>query len=439
MRRTFALALAAALGAGWLVVDAGPVLAQAGAAEGSVPAVMVGCRRCGGPCNPYAPCCPRCGVRHPAAAAAPGEAAPSEVQPSPAAEAAAPEPSMLAGNFGAAQGPASSAPYMIGDFFGTVGVPIFVGPNFATSTGAIAASPSSMVNRFKMAETTSPIPRDRVFFNYTFYRNVALSSDGIDVSSYMPGFEKTFFDGLTSFELRFPIASTRSSDLFPDALDTVGKKEGEFGNISMAFKGLFLRRESFVLSAGLGLIVPTADDVRFFLDPTLPAFGVIENQSLHYLPFIGAVWTPTNEWFVQSYLQIDIDGNGNPVKALHPRGSGQDPGLVSIGRYTEPTVLYFDVAVGYWLRRNDYSRCISGIAPIVELHLNQGLQDTDEVRDPLQVFNVGVAETMSILDLTAGVRFELGRRTDLTMAYATPLTNDRQFDGEFRLLLNLNF
>jgi hypothetical protein len=52
-----------------------------------------------------------------------------------------------------------------------------------------------------------------------------------------------------------------------------------------------------------------------------------------------------------------------------------------------------------------------------------------------------IAPGISVLDLTLGAHMELHRNTTLTVAYCTPLTSgqDRQFDGQFRLLLNRRF
>ena len=63
--------------------------------------------------------CPPCPCPRLPGETAPSETAPSETTPpSPLGEEATPPSNALAGNYGAASGPASSAPNMIGDFFG---------------------------------------------------------------------------------------------------------------------------------------------------------------------------------------------------------------------------------------------------------------------------------------------------------------------------------
>ena len=67
---------------------------------------------------------------------------------------------LFAQNLGAASGPASAAPNMIGDFFGSGG--IFVGESFDPILSGVAPLPGNAIPRFKMAENTSPLPQDRV-------------------------------------------------------------------------------------------------------------------------------------------------------------------------------------------------------------------------------------------------------------------------------------
>src|SRR4029079_7105637 len=68
----------------------------------------------------------------------------------------------------------------------------------------------------KISENDSPIPRDRVFFSYNHFQNVFQISETPltppgpamirqePIDRYTLGFEKTFFDGWTSVEVRMP-------------------------------------------------------------------------------------------------------------------------------------------------------------------------------------------------------------------------------------------
>ncbi len=216
----------------------------------------------------YVPCpqmqiCPE--QPHPATqgeTAKPGEtpmppptgATPGEIT---AGESAIPPGNALASNFGATSGPLSSAPNMIGDFFGTAGLFVRV-----PGGSGFAPLPGNATPRFKMAEQTSPMPQDRVFFDYDFFKNVPLTVPSVDVNAYIPGFEKTFFNGWTSIEVRAPMSSSLSRDFFFDG--STSTATGQIGNLGLTFKSLLIRRERFALSGGLAMTLPTASSGQFF-------------------------------------------------------------------------------------------------------------------------------------------------------------------------------
>ncbi len=138
----------------------------------------------------------------------PLEAAPGEPIPEAAPEAG---PTELAGTFGAAAGPESAAPNMIGDFFGSGGAQLsgtlFNGDN-------VSAGASGGDRRYKIVESNSPVPTDRVFFNYHFFANPLVNVDGqsVDLHRYTFGLEKAFLDDWFSVELRVPFSSGYNSD-----------------------------------------------------------------------------------------------------------------------------------------------------------------------------------------------------------------------------------
>ena len=37
------------------------------------------------------------------------------------------------------------------------------------------------------------------------------------------------------------------------------------------------------------------------------------NQSVHLLPFVGGVWTPSDRLFFIGFMQFDLDANGDPI------------------------------------------------------------------------------------------------------------------------------
>ena len=75
------------------------------------------------------------------------------------------------------------------------------------------------------------------------------------------------------------------------------------------------------------------------------------------------------------------------------------------------------------------------------MHVNQSLNSASvlEFRSSNGTSTVGSQSTISIVDMTVGAHAEVGKHTTLTAGYCTPLTNQRQFDGEFRMLMNYRF
>lgn len=286
------------------------------------------------------------------------------------------------------------------------------------------------VGRMKIAENSSPMPRDRIFFNYSYFDNVPLAPQGVNVHRFAPGFEKTFFDQLTSIDVRFPMAATLDSDLRVSGLTNTG--EMEFGNVLVTFKALLASTDSWGVSAGLGVALPTADDVRV-LGTGDQELVRIENQSVHLMPFVGGLYAPNDRFFAQGFLQVDVDANGNPV-LVDPTNTG----LTTIGRANDVTFLYADLGFGYWMYRSSCPHCrLTGFAPMLELHYNRSLESTDVVSGG--GFQVGnFADNIEIMNVLIGGIWEFGSNKTVTAGYTTPIVggSDRQFDGELRIILN---
>jgi len=102
------------------------------------------------------------------------------------------------------------------------------------------------------------LPRDRFIFNYDYFNNAALTPNGIDVNRFAFGFEKTFFNGNTSIEVRLPVAGTLDSSgvIGAQSRDTV------LGNLRITPRALLYRSDTFAVGTGLGIALPTADDTR---------------------------------------------------------------------------------------------------------------------------------------------------------------------------------
>jgi hypothetical protein len=306
---------------------------------------------------------------------------------------------------------------------------------FDVAYDVILPSPGGMVGRLKIADDTSPMPRDRLIFDYNYFDGVPLSPGGVGVNRFTPGFEKTFCDGWMSFELKLPMATTLDSMIVQDGLTNTSN--GEFGNMLLTWKTLVVLREKWAISGGLSVAPPTADDVRVVAADGTPLAQVL-NRATHLGPFLGVLWTPNDRWFAQGFLQYDVAANGNPVFVNPGLGT---PTLVNIGSIVDTTFQYVDLGVGYWAYRgNDRFRRMTGWAFTSELHWNHSLQAADVVEGGN--FRIGeAASVVETLNLTLGTHIELFDMTTITFAYGVPIGGgvDREFNGEFRLMVNRRF
>ncbi|MBB3204290.1 hypothetical protein FHS27_000054 [Rhodopirellula rubra] len=303
------------------------------------------------------------------------------------------------------------APNMLGD-----------SPGYGTIYTPLAGSPYTIPNtasrRYKISENVSPIPQDRVFFSYSHFDG-ALSVDG-DVSTYLDryilGGEKTFLDGLFSFEMRITIA-----DGF-DATQTAAtlQRAGEFGNLQMSLKSLLYSSDSCMIGGGLTLAVPTADDVQI-------GTTIIENETVYLAPFIGFVNTPTDDCFFQGFMQTDFALGGDSVTDGAETGVFQDQHL-----------LYTSLSAGCWLLRDDSSNAlVNGLAAMTELHYTTAFNDGDNVTTASGT--LAAPGSIDVVNTTAGFVINKGL-TNIRVAGSVPLDwEDRFYDSEFQVQINRRF
>ncbi len=439
---------------------------------------------------------------------------------------------------GGTQAPRSFAPNEIGDLLGgfrSIRFPVsrVTGGDFLFDSGA-----TTIINP-KIAENNSPIPRDRVSFRYNHYHN-ALQVRGLsdqepvfdpqiigfrsfpairdyDVDLYTIHVEKTFLDGAASVEVRLPIATTLASNLdlvygvvtglqpatdlagAPLGFDalavqrtpelTLGNEDTEFQNMTVIFKALILEDDGLWVSAGLGLGIPTGDDVDVRVIDYVGATAFnnadvqrerlfhVENEIWSISPFVAFLAEPNERVFVQGFIQMDLPLNDAEVSLAEnfsvtrpgfPGFIGGDPrGLpppfVDRQSIEEQVLMHFDIGVGYWLHRCP-GATISGIAPTVELHYTTALEDADiaELQRDRDIFFTGAPgapgaiaiieapapqvgnqrNRVDILNLTVGATVLLGDRLSVANGVAFPLKDnedDRTFDFEYQLQLNWYF
>jgi hypothetical protein len=294
-----------------------------------------------------------------------------------------------------------------------------------------APSPGTglLLGRLKIAENNSPMPRDRVFVNYSYFSNTPLFPGGVNVNRVTPGFERTFHNGQMSLEFRFPFGTTLDNDIIADGVTSTDKLL--FGNAMVVYKTLLLTGENWALSGGMAVTLPTARDIRVGLADGSTLLQ-IRNQSVHLSPYVAYLGAPTERFFFQAFLQAEFDTHGNPVDAQGTGGT-----LRNMGRVNDTNYLYFDIGAGYYVYRNRFDRLITSLSPVAELHWNKTLQPTDTIRrGGVQIGNF--AQNVDVLNGVLGLNMTVGQNTIVTAGYAAPIAagDNKQFDGEARLLVN---
>ena len=298
-----------------------------------------------------------------------------------------------------------------------------------------------VISRFKVAEQSSPIPRDRLLLNYGWFRDAPGPGGPSDIQRVVPGFEKTFNEGFSSVEMRMPFAYTFSSNQpLNGAGQVIGSNDYELGNLNLSLKQLLVGTERFGWSAGVALELPTADDLVF---SNLLYKVTRVSESVNLSPYTGFLWAPNDQIFFQSIGQISFDTNGELLYVEDRFTGGRAAGVLQ-----DPTTLYVDSQAGVWLYRNLRTKRaseLSGVAGIVELHFNQTLQGTDaldlsggvggqgSISGAPLVFGTAGSD-LGVANLTSGLTTEFGEQSRLTCAYVVPLTRtDRQFDSELQV------
>jgi hypothetical protein len=297
------------------------------------------------------------------------------------------------------------------------------------------ASPAGggVVGRTKISEDNNPLPRDRVIFDFDYFNSVPLTLGGVGVQRFSPGFEKTFFDRLTSIEVRVPFATTVDSDLNSGNLGS--ERATELGDVHITLKGLLYRSQEWNVAVGLGIDIPTASDSRvFFIDGT--EIVRIKNEDVLLTPYFAYLWTPNDRLFFQNWFEFCFDPNGNPV-LVNPDFTT----LRSVGRITDQTVMQIDAQIGYWLyRAEDSSRWITALAPFFELHYNTTLNRADTIQ--AGAFVIGATSGhFDQLNLSTGFIAQIAENFTLALGAAFPLKGgtDRSFDYQLGIRANWFF
>ncbi len=339
----------------------------------------------------------------------------------------------------------ASVPNMFGDFGMMTAQAQFVSMSGnQRSFGAFDIPGPGGSSPVKIGENDSPIPVDRVLFNYNHFHNVFEFQEiallpfpvqfnrQLPIDRYTVGFEKTFLGGDWSVEMRLPLNGTIDAD---GAFFAAGS--GNWGNLAVIVKNLLYADDTLAIGAGLGIDIPTGSRSEATIGDLQLAF---ENDAAHVLPYVGGIWSPTDALFFTGFLQVDVATSGNEVLVSEFGFRQQSAGL-----FNNQNLLYVDGGAGYWLYQNPYAECVTGIAGVLELHYTTALNDSDSIfieRDGTFSLISNPRNRFDVLNVTAGLNFLLGEMSNLRVAGVFPLgdTPDRRFfDAEVQVQFNQRF
>ena len=208
--------------------------------------------------------------------------------------------------------------------------------------------PGVSVRRVKLSENFSPEVRDRCFFNYNFF-NDAYAGLG-DISRFTFGIEKVLKPKLVSLEFRLPTAGTYGST---QRLGSRESRDYEVGNPALVAKGVLLRDRPYIWTGGLGVAFPIADDTRLQTSAGQNLL-VVQNRAWHLLPFTALMIRHNRDTVFQTYLQLDVAANGDPIFGNLAGGV-----LPRIGVFNDSTLLHADFAINKTIYRNRCGDCLA--------------------------------------------------------------------------------
>lgn len=288
----------------------------------------------------------------------------------------------------------------------------------------------------RISENNVALPQDRYWITYNHYHN-AFAQPGGDLSldRFVFGFEKTFFDGSSSVEIRLPIAA----DIEPNGTLTSNTSYagGSYGNLSLLLKHVLYADDQRVIAAGLGIETPTGSQSHAF-DTTFGPVSITHDPSAVYLtPFLGVQRTMGDDWFANGFLQLEVPTGGDRVITQVGAGAVQEFFV------NQPAQIQIDLGIGAWLLSPSETDP-TGLALISELHIATALQAPDRFdavaggATPNVFINSG--DTIdTLVNLTNGIHASLSGGCSVRCGIAVPLLQQRIFDTEAIVQVNRSF
>jgi hypothetical protein len=322
-------------------------------------------------------------------------------------------------------GTVDSTPAMLGDTF--VGLLDINTDNDGILSAAQIPFPGGS-NRLVIARNNSALVRDRFYVAYEHTTGAlnassqTVMSNGANLDRTILGLEKVFWDGQASLEVRLPFAAQRDFTFSRFSIHS----DGEFGNVGLIGKLQLVKTENRVVSAGVGLQIPTGGDINGEFDGSV---FTIENDAVVISPFLAFAATPDSNWFYQGFAQADFTAKGNTFS-----------GLGQLTEFDSQSLLRLSGGGGRWFFRKNHG-LMRGLAGLVELHFTTTLEDSDSttlVSNASAQTLSNTAGHQSVLNLTSGLHLELPGSANARVGVNVPLRDDQRFhDATLMVQVNI--
>ena len=207
----------------------------------------------------------------------------------------------------------------------------------------------------------------------------------------------------------------------------------ELGNISLMFKALLYESSSCALSAGVGVTLPTAQDVEYlvttdngliFPNGTLANSSILldvfgSNETVYISPYLA--WLsrqPRSKFFHQGFLQVEVAANPSSIAVA---GNGLtdfldagDPNIVTgtfdwftpfpSGRTNlfAQTLMRLNLGFGYMVVEDPRADFLRQLTAMLEFHYTTTLQDANISSVPISVNAAGTSGVTPIQTIEFG-------------------------------------
>jgi hypothetical protein len=190
-----------------------------------------------------------------------------------------------------------------------------------------------------------------------------------------------------------------------------------------------------LISGGMGVTLPTADDVRLFADAVTPTPLLhVHNRSVLLDPFLGWAYTPTDYLFVQGFAQMLFNAGGDPLDVNGAR----------VGRLMSAPLFYAGLGAG-WVLYEDraYRHVVNSVIPMLELHNTTDIGNYGNAGNfsPSSLAGSVLNRTNQIdaLNVTFGTNIGLWRSANLNVGVGLPVIGDHNRQYNWTALAQFNY